>query len=150
MPDIVSKEKRSAMMSSIRGKDTKPELIIRSGLHRRGFRYSLHNRKLPGKPDIKFTKRKAILFINGCFWHFHDCHLFKMPSSRREFWEEKLTKNKHNDKKNVNLLLEKGWRVAIVWECALKGKTRIPLDDILNLCEEWLKSNGRFMEIKGI
>ena len=101
MVDVVSKEKRSKMMSGIRYKDTKPEIIIRKALHAKGFRYSLHNNKLPGKPDIVLPKYNAIIFIHGCFWHQHNCHLFKWPSTRPEFWQNKISGNKERDKQNI-------------------------------------------------
>ncbi|MEP5072641.1 MAG: very short patch repair endonuclease, partial [Crocinitomicaceae bacterium] len=125
MGDIVSPEKRSEMMSGIRGKDTKPEMMIRSGLHNLGFRYKLHDRALPGKPDLKFTKYNAVVFVHGCFWHKHDCHLFKMPLTRSAFWEKKFESNTSNDKKNMEILAKMGWRIAIIWECALRGKKSI-------------------------
>nr|WP_307190518.1 very short patch repair endonuclease [Bathymodiolus platifrons methanotrophic gill symbiont] len=91
---MVSRKKRSQMMAGIKGKDTKPELLIRKALHKKGFRYKLHDKSLSGKPDMVFPRYKSLIFINGCFWHGHDCHLFKWPSSKSEFWKEKITKNK--------------------------------------------------------
>lgn len=90
MADVVTPEKRSKMMSGIQGKNTKPELTIRKGLHALGFRYRLHGKTLPGKPDLVFPKYKAVIFIHGCFWHAHHCHLFKWPSTRVDFWQEKI------------------------------------------------------------
>src|SRR5690606_10217746 len=130
LADVVSAEKRSQMMSGIRGKDTTPEMIIRKGLHARGFRYRLHDRKLPGKPDLVFPAYKAVIFIHGCFWHVHDCHLFKWPSSRPEFWKQKLTGNIEKDQENFAALERDGWRILTVWECALKGRTKLPVDAI--------------------
>ena len=138
------------MMAGIKGKNTKPELIIRSGLHALGFRYRLHDKKLPGKPDLVFPKRKAVLLINGCFWHGHDCHLFKWPTSRVEFWLSKINRNKEVDELSVTRLRNDGWRVGIIWECSLKGKTRRPLADVLNECSEWILSEQDTLEIRGL
>jgi DNA mismatch endonuclease (patch repair protein) len=149
MADIVSKEKRSLMMSGIKATDTKPELFIRKGLHRLGFRYKLHAAKLPGKPDLLFPKYNAVVFVNGCFWHMHDCHLFKMPSSRLDFWNTKLNRNVENDTRALAALRKLGMRVCVVWECALKGKFRLDPDNVLLLCSEWLKSGKPFLEVRG-
>ena len=149
MADIVSKEVRSRMMSGIRGTNTRPELVLRRGLHKRGFRYRLHTRKLPGKPDLAFPKHNAVIFANGCFWHGHDCHLFKWPQTREEFWRTKISANKERDTDNLLALRAQGWRVGIVWECAIKGKTRRPPDDVLDQCADWLVSDLPEMEIQG-
>lgn len=150
MADIVSSETRSRMMSGIRGKDTKPELLIRKGLHRSGFRYSLHRKNLPGKPDLVFSKYNALIFVHGCFWHKHKCNLFKMPSTRLEFWQPKLERNVVKDKRNNQSLKDAGWRIAIVWECAIKGKTKRSLDEIIREVGKWLLSKKNYLEIKGI
>jgi DNA mismatch endonuclease (patch repair protein) len=107
------------MMSGIRGKNTKPEIFLRKGLHAEGFRFRIHA-PLPGRPDMVFPKWHAVLFVHGCFWHCHNCHLFKWPSSRPEFWRTKISGNLTRDEANITRLLEAGWRVGIVWECALK------------------------------
>ncbi|MET1410737.1 very short patch repair endonuclease [Roseibium sp. HPY-6] len=149
MADIVSAKTRSRMMAGIKGKDTKPEMVIRSALHKANFRYRLHNRRLPGKPDLVFRKWRAVLFVHGCFWHGHDCHLFKMPKTRTGFWKDKIAGNVARDQKAVVELLYDGWRVGIVWECALKGKTRRPLADIVSELTRWLKGEERQIEIRG-
>jgi len=149
MADIVSEKKRSEMMSGIRGKDTKPELIIRKGLHRSGYRFKLHDSQLPGKPDLVFPKYNAIIFIHGCFWHKHDCHLFKWPSSRDQFWKDKLLGNEEKDKENNQELLALGWRILIIWECALKGKTCLYTNTVLESAAEFLESDDEFLEIRG-
>ncbi len=136
------------MMSGIRGKNTKPELMIRKALHARGFRYRLHC-KLPGKPDLCLPKCRAAIFVHGCFWHGHHCHLFKWPSTRPEFWREKIARNRAVDAAAEKELWAEGWRVATVWECALKGKTRLQLGDITDSLSEWLGSDLRTLEIKG-
>lgn len=120
MTDIVSRDKRSAMMSMIRGKNTKPEMTVRSLLHRAGFRFRLHVGYLPGRPDIVLPRHKAVLEVRGCFWHGHACHLFRLPATRKEFWKEKIETNVSRDKRNSDLLMQAGWRLMIIWECSLK------------------------------
>ena len=149
MTDVHSKETRSKNMAAVSGKNTKPELLIRKGLHRRGFRYRLHDKKLPGKPDLVLPKYKAVIFVNGCFWHRHDCHLFKWPSTRKEFWRSKINGNKARDIEAVKQLRSMGWRTLTVWECALKGKTRLPLDDLLSIVSNWIAEGSDEQEVQG-
>ncbi len=149
MADIVTAEVRSRMMSGIRGTNTKPELLLRKGLHAMGFRFRLHDRSLPGKPDIVLPRYKAIIFAHGCFWHGHGCHLFKWPSTRPEFWQAKIARNRAVDERTDAALTEAGWRQAVVWECALKGKRRLPLEDVIQSCAEWLRSDQPRLEIRG-
>lgn len=137
------------MMSGIRGTNTKPELLLRKGLHKRGFRFRLHDRALPGKPDIVLPRYRAVIFAHGCFWHGHDCHLFKWPSTRPEFWQTKIARNQAVDARSEAALAEAGWRQAIIWECALKGRSRLLPEDVLSACEAWLKSDRRRIEIRG-
>ena len=118
-------------MSGIRGRNTKPELLIRSGLHRMGFRFRLHDRRLPGRPDLVFPGRRAVIEVKGCFWHGHDCHLFRWPASREEFWREKISANVARDTRNRDTLLSSGWRLAEVWECQLKGSQRRHVEEVL-------------------
>lgn len=122
MTDVVDKKTRSRMMSGIRGKDTKPELIVRRYLHRHGFRYRLHDRKLPGHPDIVLPKYQTVVFVHGCFWHQHDCARFVWPKTRRQFWAEKISGNVQRDQVNAQLLRDMGWQVLVVWECDLSDK----------------------------
>lgn len=117
--DTVDKETRSKIMGSVRQRDTGPELCLRKALHRMGFRYRLHDKKLPGSPDLVFPKYKAVIFVHGCFWHRHGCKKTTTPSSRNEFWEAKFKANVERDSKNVRDLEGAGWRVMIVWECEL-------------------------------
>jgi DNA mismatch endonuclease (patch repair protein) len=138
MTDIVDKETRSRMMSGIRGKNTKPEILIRKGLHALGFRYRLHSSKLPGKPDIVLPRYRAIILINGCFWHAHNCHLFKWPSTRKEFWEAKILSNKKRDQENLKQYTNSGWKTLVLWECALKGKARLPVNLVFDLIVHWI------------
>lgn len=116
--DVVSKKRRSQMMASIKGRDTKPERVMRSALHRIGFRYRLHAQRLPGKPDIVLTKYKAAIFVNGCFWHRHPyCKYAYVPKSHRSFWRRKFLENTNHDQAVHRQLEKLGWRVFVVWEC---------------------------------
>lgn len=138
MNDVVDSATRSRMMSGIKGKNTKPELMIRSGLHRLGYRFRLHRKDLPGKPDLVFAKYRAAIFVHGCFWHYHDCHLFKMPSTRPDFWEAKIGRNRERDRDVRAALREHGWRSLVIWECALKGKTRLESGEVVSRTSAWL------------
>lgn len=145
MADVVDAATRSRMMAGIRGKDTRPEMILRRGLHARGFRYRLHDRHLPGSPDLVFPGRRAVIFIHGCFWHGHGCHLFRLPATRREFWEAKIEGNRARDEAAEAAILADGWRVLTIWECALKGRERLPVDEVLDRAADWL-ANGSIEE----
>ncbi len=149
MADVVSPGVRSRMMAGIRGKNTKPELMLRSGLHRAGFRFRLHDKSLPGKPDLVLPKYHAVIFAHGCFWHGHDCHLFKWPRTRDEFWRKKIARNKEVDELTMGRLAASGWRCAIVWECALKGRTKRSIVEIISECSSWLESRTEMLEIQG-
>lgn len=119
--DIFSPEKRSAVMRAVKGADTKPELALRKALHALGFRYSLHRRDLPGKPDIVMAKHNAVIFVHGCFWHGHECKRgAREPKTNRDYWVAKITRNKARDVENTARLKAMGWRVFTVWECDLK------------------------------
>ncbi len=141
MADVVSKEKRSKMMAGIKGKDTKPEVLLRKELYKRGFRYRKNVKGIEGKPDLVLRKYKALVFIHGCFWHGHEnCRLFRMPKSKVEFWTEKIGGNIERDKRKMQKLLDEGWRILVVWECSVKGKKeRVQLT--ADLAEEWLGSD---------
>jgi DNA mismatch endonuclease, patch repair protein len=149
MADIVTPEVRSRMMAGIRGRDTKPELVLRKGLHKAGFRYRLHAKGLPGKPDMVFPKHGAVVFAHGCFWHGHDCSLFRWPTTRQEFWRDKIMANKARDIQVHAALRENGWRVLTVWECALKGPGRLAAEAIIAQCCKWLRSSASDSELKG-
>lgn len=136
-------------MAGIRGKNTKPELVIRRGLHARGLRFRLHDRALPGSPDLVLARWRATIQVHGCFWHGHDCHLFRWPSTREEFWRRKIRRNMEVDHRSEQALREAGWRQAVVWECALKGKARLPLEEVIGALAVWLKEGGDFLEIAG-
>lgn len=121
MIDVVDSATRSRMMAGIRGKDTKPELIVRKYLHSRGFRYRLHVKELPGKPDIVLSKYRAVVFVHGCFWHQHQgCKYATKPKTQREFWNNKLSENIKRDGYSLEALKGLGWRVFVIWECELK------------------------------
>ena len=152
MVDIVDQSTRSRIMSKIRSKNTLPEIRIRKSLFALGLRYRLHNTKLPGKPDIVLPKYNAVIFFNGCFWHGHDCHLFKMPETRIEFWKAKFQRNKKKDNENMLALKELGWRIMTVWECAFRGRGKKRDVEIKRLSArilQWLNSNISVAEIRG-
>lgn len=146
MTDVVDAETRSRMMSGIRGKNTKPEILIRSLLHKDGYRFRLHDKALPGKPDIVLKRYGAVIFVHGCFWHRHLCHLFKWPKSRAEFWKEKLNGNHKRDQENIRSLTSLGWRVCVVWDCAIKGAGR-DIDPVVQCITDWINSDRSTMEI---
>ena len=124
MPDILTQSQRHKCMSSIRGKNTKPEILVRKGLHARGFRFRLHNKKLPGSPDIVLPKYGVAIMVNGCFWHGHKgCRYATKPKSNVEFWETKIARNRHRDEVTNAHLEALGWHVITIWECELRGKS---------------------------
>lgn len=149
MTDIVDPATRSRLMARIRSGDTKPERLLRRALHARGFRYRVHDPRIPGKPDLVFPKYHAVLFVNGCFWHGHDCPLFKLPETRQEFWRNKFRRNRERDAEVRKMLSESGWRLGVVWECALKGKNRLGLDETVKRIVSWLESDTEEQEIRG-
>ena len=121
MADVHTKAQRSYNMSRIKGKDTKPEMLVRRFLHANGFRYKLHDKTLPGKPDIVLPKYKTVIFVHGCFWHGHEgCKYFVVPKTRTEWWIEKINRNKSNDLNSIKLLHKEKWQIITLWECRLK------------------------------
>jgi len=148
MVDIVDSATRSRMMSGIRDRDTKPEKLIRSMLHARGFRFRINRRDLPGRPDIVFPGLKAVVMVHGCFWHGHDCPLFRLPGTRPEFWAAKIGRNRENDAKVMRALLDAGWRVGTVWECALRGRGK-DIPGTVDALAAWLRSDSRTAELRG-
>lgn len=147
MADIVTPEKRSQMMAGIKGKNTNPEMLVRRGLHRLGLRYRLHKKNLPGKPDLVFAQYKAVIFVHGCFFHGHECHIFKWPKGKNaDFWKKKITGNRDRDVCVFHKLAEQGWRIGIVRECSLKGKYKANLEDVIQACRKWLLSNEKVFE----
>ncbi len=144
MSDTVSPETRSRIMAQVRSKDTKPELKLRSMLYSRGFRYRLHDANLVGTPDLVFKKRRAVCFLHGCFWHRHDgCSNATEPSSRREYWLPKFERTITRDRRTRMELLLEGWRVAVVWECAMKSeRAEFTVDSL----DRWLRGNDQRFE----
>jgi DNA mismatch endonuclease, patch repair protein len=154
MADIVSKQTRSRMMSSVRSKDTKLEREIRRRLFNMGFRFRLHRKDLPGRPDMVFPKYSAVIFIHGCFWHLHGCHRSKLPETRQAWWKAKLEANRNRDITAIRQLRSGGWRVMIVWECITR-EPGILLDKVLNeiadSAAKFLQSGELYREIpKGV
>ena len=138
MADVHDKETRSYNMSRIKGKDTKPEILVRKFLHAQGFRYRLHVKNLPGKPDIVLPKYKIVIFVHGCFWHGHEnCKYFVVPKTRSEWWLNKINGNIANDKKTLTSLQDLGWKVIEIWECQLKSAT---IKNTLTLLPELVSS----------
>jgi DNA mismatch endonuclease (patch repair protein) len=126
MADIVSRSKRKEIMSSVKQRHTKPELIVRKLLHRLGYRFRLHNKKLPGTPDIVLPKYKTVIFVHGCFWHQHEnCRKARRPTSNVEFWNEKLDKNIERDNRKESELKEAGWKILTIWDCEMKDEDLI-------------------------
>lgn len=131
------------MMAGIQSKNTKPETIIRKGLHARGLRYSLHPKGLPGKPDIVMPKWRVVIFVHGCFWHRHGCYLSKIPTTNEAFWDSKLAANQRRDNLVKQQLAGAGWRIATVWECATRGKYAIEnLPLLLDRLTLWIRSQA--------
>lgn len=147
MSDIVDPKTRSRMMGNIKGKNTKPEMAIRSALHRMGYRFRLHRKDLPGKPDIVLPKHHAVVLVNGCFWHGHFCHLFRWPKTREEFWREKILSNKKRDERNIEALLGNGWKVCIFWECSIRKQQDNAVQESLTNLVNWIEGSTPFKEI---
>ncbi|GGK64884.1 very short patch repair endonuclease [Amphritea balenae] len=147
MTDVHSSEIRRKNMSAIKSKNTKPELWLRKRLHAAGFRYRLNPKDLPGKPDIVLPRYKAVIFVHGCFWHAHDCHLFKLPATRTDFWKAKLYGNRDRDLLKKQQLENSGWRVLTVWECAISGKERIKEDILIKIISNWIRTRADSSEI---
>lgn len=149
MPDIVDAATRSRMMAGIRSTNTRPEMIIRKALHARGFRYRLHSRSVPGKPDIVFPRYRALIFVHGCFWHGHDCPLFRLPSTRPAFWAAKIMRNRQRDAAVTAQLMESGWRTLTIWECAVRSKNTSQIERVVAAASEWLRKYTENCELRG-
>lgn len=149
MTDVVDRKTRSRMMSGIRGKDTRPEMDIRHCLFARGFRYRLHSSGLPGRPDLVLAKYRAAVFVHGCFWHGHDCRLFRMPDSNRAFWAAKIRRNRARDREVLQKLPQTGWRTLVIWECSFRGGGQKALDRVCQRAAVWIESRSKFLEIRG-
>ena len=148
MTDIVTPERRSALMARIRRTGTKPEMVVRRGLHRFGFRYTTDCRTLHGRPDIVFPKYEAAIMVHGCFWHGHNCDMFRLPRTRPDFWLTKISGNRERDRRTIKSLNEKGFRVLVIWECALRGRPPSEIDRVLRNTEKWLLKGQRNKTIK--
>jgi DNA mismatch endonuclease (patch repair protein) len=146
MTDVVDKEKRSQMMAAIKGKNTKPEMSLRTELHRLGFRYRLHSKLMIGQPDLVFPRFRAAVFVHGCFWHRHpNCRYATTPKTHESFWFNKFQSNINRDGVVRKRLLAEGWRIAIVWECALRRKGSAPI--AASQLAKWLESDVPELEI---
>lgn len=149
MADTLTPKQRSERMSRIKARDTKPELTIRRGLHALGFRYVLHDKRLPGKPDIHLPKWNAAIYVHGCMWHGHGCSLYREPKTNVEFWRAKIAGNVERDQRKLNELLGQGVRVCTVWECAIKGKTRLPDGKAIERIAQWIKCGEPQLVVAG-
>ncbi|MCZ7560344.1 MAG: DNA mismatch endonuclease Vsr [Burkholderiaceae bacterium] len=149
MVDVVDRTTRSRMMSGIRGRDTEPERLIRSALHRLGFRFRLHPADVPGRPDLILPRYSAALFVHGCFWHGHDCSLFRLPGTHRQFWRAKIRRNVERDAEVTRLLAQLGWRQLAIWECAFRGPDSVGIEETVRRTARWITSRRPHGEIRG-
>lgn len=147
--DTVDQETRSRIMSSVGQKNTGPEMLLRSALHKKGLRYRLHDRSLPGSPDLVFPKYRAVVFVHGCYWHRHGCYRTTTPKTREDFWVKKFEDNKARDRRDMGRLADLGWRILVVWECALVGKTALLVEDVVGKASSWLQGAEPRGEIEG-
>lgn len=147
MTDVVDAKTRSRMMSGIKGKNTSPEILVRKGLHARGFRFRIHVKDLPGKPDLVLPKYGAVVFVHGCFWHGHSCSYFKIPKTRPEFWLNKIEGNRARDVRQLIALHDSGWRVLTVWECAVRSMIRRRDCSLIDQISKWLTDGASNFQI---
>lgn len=147
MADRLTPEQRRLNMRRVRAKDTKPEMTVRHLLHDQGFRYRLHRRDLPGRPDIVLPRWRAVVFVHGCFWHGHGCSLFRLPATRTEFWSAKIEGNRRRDAAAVAALEAAGWRSLWVWECALRGKNRLTATEVSGAMVAFIRGDVRFTQL---
>lgn len=136
-------------MSSVGQKNTGPETLLRSALHKIGLRYRLHDRKLPGSPDLVFPKYRSVIFVHGCYWHSHGCYRSTVPKTRREFWLAKFEANRQRDRRDFARLIDDGWRVLVTWECALIGSTSYPVSEVAEKTMAWLNGDQASCVIAG-
>jgi DNA mismatch endonuclease (patch repair protein) len=148
--DTVDRQTRSKIMASVGQKDTGAELLLRRALHKAGLRYRLHDRSLPGSPDLVFARFRAAVFVHGCYWHSHGCYRSTVPKSRRDFWIQKFSANRERDERNVCRLIAAGWRVIVVWECALLGKSALPVGRVVRQFRALLDGRCQRGEISGL
>jgi DNA mismatch endonuclease (patch repair protein) len=140
MVDVLTPEQRRLNMSRIRGRDTKPEILVRRALHARGYRFRLHRKDLPGRPDIVLPRHRVAIFVHGCFWHNHGCRYSKVPATRTSFWNAKLHGNKARDDAAVRELHRAAWHVVTIWECALRGPAHLPIDELCDHLESYIRA----------
>lgn len=153
MIDVVDASTRSRMMAGIRPSNTKPERLVRSALHRRGLRFARSPLNLLGRPDAVLPKWRVAVFVNGCFWHLHGCKLSKMPGSNQKFWSIKLLANQIRDRRNAEALVETGWRVLYVWECALRGvDASVQFEQRMNEVAIWVRNQHMavYCDVSGV
>lgn len=152
--DVLTREQRRLNMSRIRSRDTTPEIIIRKGLHAAGFRFRLHQRQLPSRPDLVLARYRTVIFVNGCFWHSHGCHISRIPDTRQEYWKPKLDRNAKRDREALEALhaaRRRVVRVVRVWECALRGRTRLTEGAALEMIANFIRNDtGMLIDIAGI
>lgn len=149
MADVLTPAQRRLNMSRVRGRDTKPEMLLRRALHARGLRFRLHRRDLPGRPDLVFSRYRACLLVHGCFWHGHNCALFQWPATRQAFWVDKIAGNRRRDRETLKRLLDAEWRILVVWECALRGPGRRDFSAAIDECVSFITGSSAQVEIIG-
>ncbi|MCL1999904.1 MAG: very short patch repair endonuclease [Planctomycetes bacterium] len=149
MADTMDRVTRSRVMGAICSSNTTPEIMVRRLLYKAGFRFRLHAKNLPGSPDIVLPKYGAVVFVHGCFWHGHDCPSFRLPKTRKMFWQNKIEKNQARDGLAATTLRRDGWRVAVVWECALRGRGRIRPERMEKRLSAWVRGAKKRLEISG-
>lgn len=149
MADNLDKATRSRIMAAIRSTDTRPELVVRRGLHARGFRFRLHGKGLPGRPDLVLRRYRTVVFVHGCFWHGHDCRLFRMPRTRTEYWEAKIRRNRERDAETAASLGAAGWRCLTVWECGVQNLKGEDLAAVLDRIAGWILGSAETGEVTG-
>lgn len=149
--DVLTPAQRQLNMSRIRSRDTQPELLIRRGLHAQGFRFRLHKRQLPGRPDLVLARYRTVVFVHGCFWHSHGCHISRMPETRCEYWQPKLDRTMQRDRDAIRALQSAGWRIVLVWECALRGRTRLAAGDAVTQVADFIRTGtGPLLSVSGV
>lgn len=151
MTDNVDAETRRRTMAAVKSGNTVPEVRLRRALHARGLRYRLHVKGLAGSPDLVFPARRAVVFVHGCFWHGHDCGACRIPQTNREYWTGKIGRNVRRDRASAEALAADGWRVATVWECALRGPKKLPLEEVAEEVAAWLGGGGaQTLDVRGV
>lgn len=149
MASKISNDSHRKAMSLVKVKGTGIEMWLRLRLYARGFRYRVNVKDLPGKPDIVLSKYKCVIFVNGCFWHLHDCHFFQWPKRNKDWWRVKISTNRKRDLEVQDKLRELGWRVMVVWKCAIQGTTKLDEEHLLELVFSWIRDGGPLLEITG-